>query len=174
MNTIEIRIRKATKADSETLAEILRAAFQPIASKFSLNKSICPTHTSFVEKGWLDWEFDHGAEYLIGHDEKGYPLSCVSIKSISDDAVELRRLAVLPEYQHKGLGRRMVREIEKMCRDRNICRIKVGIVAQHSELHEWYKSEGYIDTSTEMISALPFKVQYMEKRITNDNNQDAR
>ncbi len=147
------------------LVEILRASFEPVARRFGFTRESCPTHTSLIEQGWLEWEFDHGAEYFVGVEDGGGAVSCVSMKVGSPHEAELKRLAVIPARQGNGFGRRMVEEVENQCRARRIGKLKLSIVAHHSELHEWYRWLGYSDTAIESYPHLPFKVQCMAKTI---------
>jgi len=108
---------------------------------------------------------DHGAEYLMGTDETGRGVCCISLKVDEAGVAELRRLAVIPALQGKGYGRRLVEELERECGRRAIGKITLGIVSDHVELHEWYLRAGYSDSALVSFTHLPFKVQYMQKNL---------
>jgi GNAT superfamily N-acetyltransferase len=63
-------------------------------------------------------------------------------------------LVVCPEEQGKGVGRRLLREVESICRRYGVRRIEVTSNASRTEAHAFYRQCGYLDGSTLFVKAL--------------------
>jgi len=59
------------------------------------------------------------------------------------DTAYLNRLAVLPEFRHCGIGSRLVDHIIRLAEEKNIGIISIGIIAEHTQLKEWYIGHGF-------------------------------
>lgn len=57
--------RSAGPADTRLVADLVRAAFQPVAARFGLDRDNAPTHPSNCEPSWIERDFDRGIEYRI-------------------------------------------------------------------------------------------------------------
>jgi len=64
---------------------------------------------------------------------------------ITDDAtnVLLTRLGVLPEYQGKGIGTRLVEEAEQILEDRDVPISVAFAKSENEDLKQWYLNKGY-------------------------------
>ena len=59
-------------------------------------------------------------DYLVAVDERGQVLGCGAIKEYSPSLAEVAAIAVSPEAQGLGLGRRIVTAVEDLARKRGI------------------------------------------------------
>jgi ribosomal protein S18 acetylase RimI-like enzyme len=66
-------------------------------------------------------------------------------------------LAVLPEMQKHGLGKRLVRIAEAMCEAAGCDEMTLQIINLREELARWYRSLGYIETGTKPYEHRPVK-----------------
>jgi len=55
---MRLDIRMGAREDSRLIAEVLREAFRPVATRFGLTPGNCPTQPSFAEPDWTEWEFE--------------------------------------------------------------------------------------------------------------------
>lgn len=64
---------------------------------------------------------------------------------ITDDAtnVLLTRLGVLPEYQGKGIGTRLVEEAEQILEDRDVPISVAFAKSENEDLKQWYRNKEY-------------------------------
>jgi predicted N-acetyltransferase YhbS len=62
-------------------------------------------------------------------------------------------LAVDPERQHRGLGRRLVEEAENHARASGCRAMDIHIVSLRVELPPFYRRLGYVETGTEPFPA---------------------
>lgn len=59
-------------------------------------------------------------DYLVAVDERGRVLGCGALKEYSPSVAEVAAIAVSPEAQGQGLGRRIVSAVEALARKRGI------------------------------------------------------
>ena len=52
-------------------------------------------------------------------------------------------LAVLPEYEHKGLGSRLVEHVEKRASEKGVKYVRFDAVANNQALTNFYLKRGY-------------------------------
>ena len=63
-------------------------------------------------------------------------------------------LVVLPEEQGKGVGKRLLREVESICRRYGVRRIEVTSNASRTDAHAFYRQCGYLDGSMRFVKSL--------------------
>jgi len=73
----------------------------------------------------------------------------------------LERLAVLPGYRRRGLGKALVAHVQSTAKALGAQRVSIGIIAEHVELRNWYKRLGFVETGDKDFSGLPFRVTFM-------------
>ena len=56
--------------------------------------------------------------YRVARDEEGHVVGCVAVDEYAPSLAELISLAVAPEAQGRGLGRRLIAEAERVARQR--------------------------------------------------------
>ncbi|MBF0530946.1 MAG: GNAT family N-acetyltransferase [Deltaproteobacteria bacterium] len=158
---MNIQVRKAMEDDSSLLADIIRRSFAEVARLFHLNPENCPTHPSNCTEEWIKNDLQKGKEYFIIQNE-GRPVGCVCLFQRPDRDFELGRLAVLPQYRHRGLGKDLVDHSVLLARQSGAKRVEIGIIARQKVLADWYKSLGFTDIGIKQFKQLPFDVAFME------------
>lgn len=158
-------IRRAGRSDAERITAILRAAFGPVAVQFGLTRENCPSHTSFTTTDLVRREMDLGGQTILGMIEET-PVACVALRMQAGKVAKMKRLAVLPEWQGRGIGQNLVAYAESVANQKVFEHIEVGIIAEHTALLEWYRKQGYAKTHQAVFPQLPFTVQYMTKRLS--------
>jgi GNAT superfamily N-acetyltransferase len=157
---MEARIRIAGEADIPTVAAIIRAAFEDVARQFQLTRDNAPTHPSNCEEAWIRRDMPRGVDYhllTVGDESVG----CYGYhKGLSSEA-SFQRLAVLPSHQQRGLGRMLVQHALRLSRAAGARSVKIGIVAQHRALAEWYVKLGFVEAERRRFEHLPFEVLYL-------------
>ena len=163
-----VMIREATIKDSEVLAGIIRNSFRDVALRFSLTKDNCPRHPSNYTSSRIESDILRGIRYFILYMD-GNPTGCVGIESPDTDVCYLERLSVLPGMRGRHFGIRLVRHVLDCAASKGAGRVSIGIIAEHTELKEWYESLGFVETQIKSFPHLPFKVCMMEIRKSADN-----
>jgi GNAT superfamily N-acetyltransferase len=157
-------IRLATRDEAPRLAGIIRAAFRDVAERFSLRAETAPTHPSFCTSTWIEKALDKGVTYYLGEDE-ARAWGCVALERANPDVCYLERLAVLPEFRRKGLGKTLVDHVLTEARALGASRVEIGIIADHRELRDWYLRLGFRAIKTVRFQHLPFAVMFMERAL---------
>lgn len=61
--------------------------------------------------------------------------------------IKMNGLAVLPEFQHRGIGKMLMERVEKLANERNASCIGLASGLQRTGAHEFYEHLGYRKTS---------------------------
>jgi N-acetylglutamate synthase-like GNAT family acetyltransferase len=160
-------IRQATAADIPTMVEIIRNAFHDVAMRFNLTERNCPKHPSNCKASWIEDALDKGAQYFI-LDSKGLVCGCVALEHANPDLCYLERLGVLPAQRRRGYGRALVDRVFYEAKVLGSHRVDIGIIADHTELKDWYRRIGFVEQKTAAFPHLPFEVLFMSKTLAVD------
>ncbi|MBQ7719196.1 MAG: GNAT family N-acetyltransferase, partial [Clostridia bacterium] len=74
-------------------------------------------------------------------------------------------MAVLPEYRHRGIGKRLLTHAYETARQRGCHTVHIGIVEENKLLRKWYEDRGVVRTGTKKFDFFPFTCGYMEKKL---------
>ena len=61
--------------------------------------------------------------------------------------MKVNGLAVLPEFQHCGTGKKLMERVEELARERNVSMIGLASGFQRTKAHEFYEHLGYQKSS---------------------------
>jgi ribosomal protein S18 acetylase RimI-like enzyme len=78
----------------------------------------------------------------------------------------MEKLAVLPEYRHKGYGKRIMDFVSGFVKEQGGSKISIGIINENTILKNWYLEYGFKETETRVFSHLPFTVCLMGKEVS--------
>ena len=156
----QIHIREADITDISLLSELIRLSYRDVAGRFKLTASNCPKHPSNYTDESVEKDFRRGVSYYI-LENRDRPAGCVAIEKANPDLCYLERLAVLPHARKQGLGRQLVEHVLHKARELGSKSISIGIIAEQTELKQWYQKMGFIEGPTKVFSHLPFRVTFM-------------
>lgn len=162
-------IKEATQDDCDVIVKIIKNSFRDVARRFSLTKDNCPKHPSNCTSSWIEADFSRGVEYFILY-SGNKPIGCVGIESPGTDVCYLERLSVLPEMRGRHFGTRLVQHALECAATKKAIKVSVGIIAEQTELKEWYQKLGFVETQTKSFPHLPFKVCLMEYELGKSAN----
>ena len=157
---MEYQIREGTKEDIDVLVEIIQNAFEDVAQRFGLTLQNSPTHPSNCRPEWILREMNRGVTYYI-LENMGQPAGCVAVERINDEVCYLERLAVLPDERRQGFGEALVKHGLWQARRLKVCRVGIGLIAEHEELRNWYEKLGFEETESKSFPQLIFRVTFM-------------
>jgi ribosomal protein S18 acetylase RimI-like enzyme len=154
------RIRTGTREDIDVLVETIRGAFKDVAERFGLTEENCPRHASNCTADWVGKDMDRGITYYVLENE-GRVAGSVALERVRPGLCNLERLAVPPGQRNRGFGKALVSHVlseagKLGCRD-----VRIGVIADHAELKEWYRGLGFAETETRDFAHLPFRVSFM-------------
>ena len=113
----------------------------------------------------LEQEFDEhdtpDAKYILLL-EDDFPVATCRLYPVSEEAVMLGRIVVLPEYRRRGLGSLAVREAEQWARETGF---RKTVLESREEKVGFYEKLGYIADRSRIIHGETFTCVYMEKTL---------
>ena len=154
-------IREATKKDRELLSRMISESFRYVARRFSLTRDNYPKHPSNCTTSWIESDMARGVQYFLLYLDES-PIGCVGVESPSTDVCYLERLSVLPEMRGKHFGSSLVKYVLAFAASKGANKVSIGIIAEQTELKEWYKRFGFNEVQTKSFQHLPFQVCLME------------
>ncbi len=110
-------------------------------------------------------EFDahdgDASRYIVLLDDE-YPVASCRFYRLSDSRVMLGRVVVLPEYQGRGLGARLVTEAEKWISDLGFHTVEIE---SRTEATGFYERLGYAAIDNQLVQSGTFECVRMEKKL---------
>jgi N-acetylglutamate synthase-like GNAT family acetyltransferase len=155
-----IKIREAKNHDAKLLSNIIRASHMDVAQKFNLTSENCPKHPSNCLADWIENDFAKGVKYYI-FENSGIPKGCIALEHANSDVCYIERLSVLHEYRSNGYGKKLVSHAIDAAKDLGVKEISIGVIAEFTQLNEWYQNIGFIKGEIKEFEHLPFQVLLM-------------
>ena len=154
----------ANENELETSVKVVADSFQTVAVEFNLNKENCPTHPSLVTLKQLT-EMKRKGLKLFGLFDGDAQIGFVAVEKKKHKVYNLEKLAVLPEYRHKGYGGKLMEFAEAYVKNAGGEKLSIGIINEHTVLKKWYEVKGFQETAITKFAHLPFTVCFMEKTV---------
>jgi len=158
------KIRICTKEDTQVLAEIIRRSFQNVAERFGLTPENTPSHPSNCPVDWIRKDMEDGVTYYAIKN-KNHVVGCVALEQANSEVCYLERLAVLPDQRRCGFGKALVEHALSEAKLLGVNYVSIGIIAEQTELKNWYKRLGFIEGESKTFPHLPFLVTFMSYGI---------
>jgi N-acetylglutamate synthase-like GNAT family acetyltransferase len=166
------KIRICTKGDSQILAETTRKSFQDVAERFGLTRQNAPHHPSNCTVDWIRKDMERGVTYFAT-ENRNHVVGCVALERASTEVCYLERLAVLPGHRRRGFGKALVEHVLSEARLLGARCVSIGIIAEHTELKNWYKGLGFVEGESKEFPHLPFRVSVMTYEMKRSRQQCA-
>lgn len=154
-------IFSASTEDAKTIAEIVSLSNKDVAVKFGITKENNPKHPSFYDEAWALSDFERGEAYFL-YKIDGENAGCVAFEQPSSEVGYLNRLSVLPDYRRRGIGAALVRHVFSYAKSKGVPEISIGIIAENTDVMNWYKKLGFVENGLKKFSHLPFDVLFMK------------
>jgi ribosomal protein S18 acetylase RimI-like enzyme len=148
----------------ENSVKVIANSFQTVAVELNLSKDNCPTHPSFVTLQQLN-EMKRKGLKLFGLFENDMQIGFVAAEKKKHKIYNIEKLAVLPEYRHKGYGGKLLEMTEDYVKNAGGEKLSIGIINEHTVLKKWYETKGFKETVVMKFEHLPFTVCFMEKTL---------
>jgi len=148
--------------DSKIIAEILNKAFITVAEQYGFTRENAPIFPAFINPDRVEANLSRGLK-MYGYEIDGKTAGCAGYSFYKDEIYIIERLAVLPEYRHMGIGKKLMEFIENEIRKNNGKTAEVHVVDKNIVLREWYKKLGYREIRIDKIKTMPFNSCVMIK-----------
>src|SRR4030042_963345 len=124
-----------SQRDLKNSVKVIRDSFKTVALEFGLNEGNCPTHPSLIT---LDRLLELKAKAkLFGLFWNNTQVGFVAIEKADDKVYYLDKLAVLPQYRHKGCGRKLVEFVSSYVKKHDGQRVSLGMIDESTVLKNW-------------------------------------
>jgi len=157
-------IRTAAENDEKLLAGLIRVSFQDVARRFGLTQENCPKHPSNCSADWIHRDLSRGVQYYV-LEADGKACGCAGLEQAPENVGYLERLAVLPHARRRGYGARLVNRVVLDARRLDMATISIGIIAQQTELVDWYRKMDFMLGESKRFPHLPFTVAFMTLKL---------
>ena len=150
--------RQADKSDAEALVGLINRAFE-VELKFFTTERIDVTETLK--------HFDKG-KFLLAKD--GDEIAGCNYVELRGDAGYFGLLSIDPNYQRRGLGKKLIEQAEDFCRDAGCSLMQIRVLNHRTELPPFYEKLGYHVARMEEVenvpsARMPYHFIVMEKTI---------
>ena len=164
MVDIQYLVQPIDDGSLEPSAEIIRKAFGAVIGELRITEENCPRFPAFTTVADLNEKRDRGAKFF-GAFVNGQQVGIILVEREEDRGYFAKRLAVLPEYWHRGLGEKLMARAIEYIRDCGFEKVNIAIVNEHTVLRDWYIAMGFRQVEVKTLDFLPFKVGFLEKQI---------
>jgi GNAT superfamily N-acetyltransferase len=158
----EITIRPCD--DTEALARLIAAAFADVAARLSLTPENCSGHTAYLTADEVKRGIGFGNRYFLARQEN-QPCGAVAMRLPQQGVSIIEKVAVLPPFRGRGIGRLLVEHALTEARHCGAVRGAIGIIASQIELRAWYENVGFAAIRQQHYPHLPFDVLHMEMAL---------
>jgi len=150
--------------DCDTITEVLKKAFMTVAINFGFTKENAPRFPAFIAPEYIEKQLNSGLK-IFGHYIEDQIAGCAGYSYYKDQIYFIERLAVLPEYRHMGIGRKLMEFAENKIRENNGKIAEIHVIDKNTILREWYKNLGYHEIRTDELKSMPYNSVVMIKEL---------
>jgi N-acetylglutamate synthase-like GNAT family acetyltransferase len=158
-------IEQAQPDHYEDIVDTIRIANAPVAGMLTLNQENASGHTAFFTKQRLLADLKKDNRFFVCLKQQQV-VGCIALRQADKHVWYINRLATLPDYQHRGIGSKLLGHVIREVAAKKGRLIKIGIIAEHESLKQWYIARGFQAGKTKTFSQLPFRVLYMSYRFS--------
>ena len=156
-----------TLEELKSSVPVIQKSFYTVADELGLTVQNCPTNPAFLEESDLLKRKEKNNVSMYGLFNECDQIGFVALERPSPDSTVfyLERLAVLPEYRHKGYGRLLMDYAFEIVKKNDCEKISIGIINENVRLKNWYVDYGFKELEIKQYPHLPFDVCFLEKEV---------
>ena len=159
-------IRQITKKDIPQCVDIIRKSFKTVADEYGFTIENAPRFTAFATtEERLSWQLENEPRQMFVYEQDGVLCGYYSLLMQDNNECELNNLAVLPEYRHFGIGKKLLEHAYETAKAQGCKTMNIGIVEENTKLRKWYEQNGAVHTGTKKFDFFPFTCGYMMKEL---------
>lgn len=143
----EVRLRPATEADIPAILALTQAAYAPYTGRIDPPSGVLRETSDGVRHS-----LERGG--IIVAQAQDTLVGAVRYQPHADH-VYLGRLAVLPVWQRRGIGRRLIAAVEEWTLLLGLDEVRLNVRLELTENHALYKRLGYVEDGLEAFSHAP-------------------
>lgn len=145
----KLQFRKAQYTDAEKISQLVNSAYRGDSSRVGWTTEADLLGGQRTDPLTLQTQMSapQNSLYILEENQKQI-LGVVHLKFF-DGFAYLGMLTISPTQQGSGLGKRLLKECETLCRSLGLVSIEMTVIAQRLELIAWYERHGYHRTGEE-------------------------
>lgn len=145
--SFESGIRIANLQDVTPISRVLNSAYRGEASKqgWTTEAHLIAGETRANESMLTEILLMPGSLMLVLENEQEEIIGTMNLQH-HGDKLYLGMLSILPGLQGKGGGKKLLKAAEEYARYQQMKSIYMTVITDRTELIDWYKRHGYIDT----------------------------
>ncbi|KAK2616212.1 hypothetical protein QQS21_000844 [Conoideocrella luteorostrata] len=165
--TTTLTYRKATPADARDVQSLVKSAYRGESSRAGWTTEADLVADDRIDEAGVAAKINGKGLVLVAHDNSGALAACCEIEQKANGVGYFGLLAVDPQRQAGGLGKKILAQAEKTARDElGIRWLEMTVIWPRKELIEWYVRRGY--TKTERTAPFPYSHLVNGKALRND------
>lgn len=155
--SVEISIRRATDADIDGILTCLQLAFEPYKTSYTpaAYEDTVPTFSG-VEQRLREMSV------LVVVSQANEIVGTLAYQVMKNNEGHLRGMAILPQWQRRGLAKRLLDRAESDLRERKCNRCTLDTTPQLRDAIRLYESNGYIATGKSDLFGVPL-IDYVKQ-----------
>jgi ribosomal protein S18 acetylase RimI-like enzyme len=102
-----MEFKKVSPVIFDECVKVIRNSFITVANHFNLTKENAPTNPAFIEIDALNKMYEKNIDMFIVLENDVY-IGFVAIEKANNEIYYMEKLAILPEYRHKGYGKKVM------------------------------------------------------------------
>ena len=155
----EVQLRPATAADIPAVLAVTRAAYAPYAGR------LAPPSSALNEDPEAVTRYLHNGGVIVAEVD-GEVVGAVRYEPY-ETYLYLARLAVAPDWQGQGIGRRLVEAVEGWALLLGLDEVRLGVRAELPANRDFYRRLGYSEDGNAPFRYDPrYSYLKMKKRLT--------
>ncbi len=158
-------IRQIIEPQLPQALDVIRRSFITVSDELGYTRENCLRLNAFMELDQLQADYDNGVQmygYFVGSEMIGF----IGLLKEADNQYEMRKLSVLPDYRHSGIGRELVSHFISLVKSYGGGTIKLSYIDENTVLKNWYLSLGFTHIQTKKFDGVPYTIGYMQMEVT--------
>ena len=148
---------------------VITDSFLTVTEEFGITHENAPTNPAFITMERLLDIYEKMK--CFGMYIENIPSGFFALEGSENSCLMLEKLAVLPDFRHKGYGKLILDYTSMFAAGNNYKIISIAIINENIRLKNWYSLHGFKEIKITTFPHLPFKVCFMELDNNQSNNQ---
>lgn len=120
-----IIVRNMIESDVDGIAFLESQAFSDAWTSKSIYETFCQNQA-----------------FVVVAEESGEIIGCCIVYYVLDEG-EIARIAVESSYRHQGVGRKILEQVEKLCKEKGVVRLMLDVRESNMTARIFYKALGF-------------------------------
>lgn len=159
-------IKEIYEKDIAQCVTVIRESFLTVADEFGFTADNAPRFTAFATtQDRLLYQLQNEHRPMFAYWDGGKIIGYYSLALQDNHACELNNLCVLPQYRHKHIGTRLLKDACIKAKEMGCRKMHLGIVEENTILRKWYEDHGFIHIGTKKFDFFPFTCGYLKRDL---------